>query len=57
MDKIRKKLEDIISKMIKMAYAASLNMKKIRKTPRGKKKLCNIVIPTKIQQTKMWQQF
>lgn len=28
MDKISKKLEDIISKMIKMAYAASLNIKK-----------------------------
>lgn len=36
MDKISKKLEDIISKMIKMAYAASLNIKK-KKTP-GKTK-------------------
>lgn len=36
MDKISKKLEDI-SKMIKMAYAASLNIKKNKKNSRKNK--------------------
>lgn len=49
-DKMSKKLEDI-SKMIKMVYIASLNMKK-KKNSRKNKKLCNnIVNPTYIDPT------